>query len=107
MLSRIDEDNGFLNHVAFSDEAAFHTSGKVHCHNCRSWGNENPHVVVEHECGSPKLNVLCCLNSGAVIEPFFFKKPAVTGATYLNMLRDYARNHIPIFSARWGPTSLL
>lgn len=95
MLSRIDEDNDFLNHVAFSDEATFHTSGKVHRHNCRIWGNENPRVIVEHERDSPKLNVWCCLTLDAVIGPFFFEEPTVTGATYLNMLRDYARRRIP------------
>ena len=107
MLSCIDEDYDFLNHVAFSDEAIFHTSSKVYHHNCRIWGNENPHV--EHERESPKLNIWCCLTSYAVIGPLFFEEPTVTRATYLNMLRDYARRLSlkGTFFSKMGAPSLL
>ena len=35
-------------------------------------GRGNPHVVMEHERDSPKLNVWCVLTSNYVIGPFFF-----------------------------------
>jgi hypothetical protein len=38
MLSRLDDDDAFMKHVAFSHEATFHVSGKVNRHNCRIWG---------------------------------------------------------------------
>lgn len=38
-------DNAFLNHVVFSDEAAFHVSDKANRHNCQIWGSENPHLL--------------------------------------------------------------
>ena len=57
ILSRIDEDNDYLKHVVFSDEATFHTCGKVNRHNVRIWRSE--HVAIEHERDSPKLNVWC------------------------------------------------
>jgi hypothetical protein len=78
MLSRLDD--AFMKHVVFSDEATFHVSG-----------SENPHE--EHD--TPKLNVWCALTSDSVIGPFFFKEATVTGASYLNMLQNYAITRIP------------
>jgi hypothetical protein len=43
----------------FSDEATFHINCKVNRHNVRVWGTESPHVTLEHERDSPKVNVLC------------------------------------------------
>ena len=57
LLARIAADPAYLNKMCFTDEVTFHTSGRVHRHNVRIWGNENPHVVQEHERDSPKLNV--------------------------------------------------
>jgi hypothetical protein len=59
MLDRIDLDVDFLKKIMFTDEATFHVSGKVHGHNVRIWGTENPHVVREHIRDSPKVNVWC------------------------------------------------
>jgi hypothetical protein len=86
MLSRKYDDDAFMNHVVFSDKTTFHVSCKVNRHNCRIWGSENPHEVMEHERDSPKLNVCCALTSDSVIGPFFFEETTVTGASYLNML---------------------
>jgi hypothetical protein len=63
MLLRLDDDDTFMKHVVFSDEATFDVSGKVNRHNCRIWGSENPHEVMEHERDTPKLNVWCALTS--------------------------------------------
>ena len=61
ILDRIDKSNDYLQHVAFSDEATFHVTGKVNRHNLRIWGSENPHTVIEHHRDSAKVNVWCCL----------------------------------------------
>ena len=45
ILRRIDEDNDYLMHVCFSDEATIHTSGVVNRHKVRTWGSENTQVV--------------------------------------------------------------
>jgi hypothetical protein len=58
MLSRLDDDDAVLTHVVFPDEA---TSRKVNRHNCRIWGSEKPHKVMEHERGTPQLNMRCAL----------------------------------------------
>jgi hypothetical protein len=57
MLQRIGEDNDYLTRVCFSDEATFHTSGKVNRHIVRIWGLETPRVVLENERASPEVNV--------------------------------------------------
>jgi len=51
------KEEGFLDRVVFSDESVFHISGKVHRHNVRIWGTENPHKMVQHERVFPEINV--------------------------------------------------
>ena len=46
-------EEGFLDRVVFSDESTFHISGKVHRHNMRIWGTENPHEMAQHGRASP------------------------------------------------------
>ena len=55
------EDDEFNERLGFSDEATFHTNGKVNRHNVRMWGEENPHGIFEHERDSPKVNVFCAI----------------------------------------------
>jgi hypothetical protein len=95
MLSRLDDDNAFMKRTVFSDEATFHVSSKMNRHKCRIWGSENPHKVMEHKHDTPKLNVWCALTSDSVTGPFFFEEATVTGASYLNMLQNYAITQIP------------
>ena len=100
ILSRIDEDNDYLKHVVFSDEATFHTCGKVNRHNVRIWGSEHPHVAIEHERNSPKVNVWCGLMHDRVIGPFFFAEPTISAITYLDMLEHYAAPQLEQFQPR-------
>ena len=79
-------EEGFLDHVVFSNESTFHISGKVHRHNVRIWGTENPHKMVQHERASPKINVFCAMSTRKVCGPFFFPEDTVTGTSYLEML---------------------
>ena len=53
----MDNDDGLLAKIIFSDEATFHLSGKVNGYNVRIWGSENPQATLEVERDSPKLNV--------------------------------------------------
>jgi hypothetical protein len=48
-----------------------HLCGKVNKHNCRIWRCENPHVVLEHERDTPKINVWFGLMKSRVIGPVF------------------------------------
>lgn len=90
ILSRIDDDNNFLNKVAFSDESTFHVCGKVNTHNVRIWGSTNPHMVREVIRDSPKVNVWCCVMVDRIIGPFFFAEQTVNATTYKDMLELYA-----------------
>jgi hypothetical protein len=49
-------------------------------------GTEKPHVNLEHERDSPKVNVFCAIPKEKVYGPFFFVKNAVTDNSYLDML---------------------
>jgi hypothetical protein len=99
----ISSDDHFLEKVQFSDEATFHVSGAVNCHNVRIWGSEHPHAYVEHQCDSPKVNVFCTISSQKVYAPFFFAEETVTGMTYLDMLQLWLMpqlQNIPMFIFR-------
>ncbi|KAJ8875944.1 hypothetical protein PR048_023852 [Dryococelus australis] len=56
------ETDGYSKSLVFSDQATFHLSGKVHKHNVKIWGLENPKGYVEHVCDSTKLNVFCAIS---------------------------------------------
>lgn len=80
-------EGNFLNRILFSDEATFHVSGHVHCHNVRIWAIENPHAYVEYERNSPKVNVWCAIGRDRIVGPFFFAESTVTSIAYLDMLQ--------------------
>ena len=71
MLHRANADPDYLRRVCFSDESTFHTSGLVHRHNCRIWGQEKPREIRQWERASPKVNVWCGVFIDAIIGPFF------------------------------------
>lgn len=89
LIQNIDNDNRFLANIIFSDEATFHISGRVNRHNCRIWGDENPHELYEHERDSPKVSVWCGMSRNRIYGPFFFDERTVNGVSYLNMLRNF------------------
>ena len=72
-LRRIEENPEYLNTIFFSDEATFHIFGRVHRHNVRIWGEENPHVSREHERDSSKVNMWAGMFRHEIIGPFCFK----------------------------------
>ena len=51
-----------MKRLVFSDEATFHTNGKVNEHNVHIWGKENPHATVEHVRETPKVRVFCAIS---------------------------------------------
>ena len=82
------EEDGFDDHLVFSDEATFHLIAKVNKHNTSIWGTEHPHSTLEHVRGSPKINVFCGISKKRVYGPFFFEGTTVNSETYLNMLQN-------------------
>ena len=86
MLHRANADPDYLRRVCFSDESTFHTSGLVHRHNCRIWGQEKPREIRQWERASPKVNVWCGVFIDAIIGPFFFEDQTVNQKNFLEML---------------------
>ena len=91
---RLMEDEHFYRKVIFSDEAHFHLGGYVNKQNCRIWGSENPHVIMEKPMHPQRVTVWCGMWSGGIIGPFFFENEAgaavtVNGERYRGMLEDF------------------
>ena len=96
ILAEMNIQQDTVNLMAFSDEATFHTSGHVNRHNTIFFGMENPRVIREHECESPKVNVWWDVTAAGVIGPYFFDIPTVTSDVYLQMVQQYAINELPL-----------
>lgn len=94
MLAKIVADSTFLHRVCFSDETAFHVSGRVNRNNCRIWKSTNLYIVHEHE-----WDVWCGIIEDEIIgpPPLFFHSAeiTVTEITYLDMPQEYAVPQIP------------
>lgn len=98
-LEQLEMDIDFGRKIIFSDEAHFHLGGYVNKQNCRIWGSENPHVIVEKPMHPQRVTVWCGLWSGGIIGPFFFENEAgnaisVNGERYRAMLTDFFFNEI-------------
>ena len=73
MQEKLEEDE-FNERLVFSDEATFHTNGKVNRHNVRIWGEENPHATIEHERDLPKVNVFCAISKNMFLAHFSLRE---------------------------------
>jgi len=83
----VDDDEGFVTKIVWSDEAQFKPNGTVNRHNSVYWAPENLHVHVDKAVNLPGVNVWCGLSARGLIGPFFFEG-TVTGEAYLEMLRS-------------------
>jgi len=92
-----------------SDEATFGLEGTVQKQNCRIWGEENPHAVVERDTQMrAHVTVWCAISSSAIVGPYFFEEGrravTVTGARYSAMLESFFlpelhRRHVDVSKA--------
>lgn len=89
MLSRIDDDNTYLDRLCFSDEAKFTLHGKVNRHNCVIWGYSNPKEFIEVPIKSKGVNVWAAMFRNKLIGPYFFDEDTVNQENYLKMLKEY------------------
>ena len=65
------EEYESIKRPVFSDDATFHTNGKVNKHNARILCEENPHSTVEHVRDSPKVSVFCAITKKQVYGKVF------------------------------------
>ena len=70
MQQELEEDQ-FDEKLVFSDEAIFHTSGKVNKQNVRIWGLENPHESLEQVRDSRKVNFFVQFPRNMFMAPTF------------------------------------
>ena len=56
-----------------ADEAHFYLDGFVNCQNCRIWGSENPHVIVEKPMHPQRATVWCGFQLEASLDHAFLK----------------------------------
>lgn len=75
-IDQLDNDVDFGRKIIFSDEAHFHLGGYVNKQNCRIWGSEQPHVIVEKPMHPPRVTVWCGFWSGGIKKCF---KTGLTG----------------------------
>ena len=83
------EEDGFDDHLVFSDKAIFHITGKVNKHNTRIWGTEHSCAIQELVRDSPNVNVFCTISKKCVYGPFFFEGSTVNSEVYLAMLQNW------------------
>ena len=76
-------EDKFSERHEFSDEATFHTNGKVNGQ-CLLWGEENPHATIKHKRDS--ANVLHAISKNHVHGPFFVEENA-TGDVFCRCLK--------------------
>lgn len=94
IIDRQNRDADFSNKIIFSDEAHFHLDGFVNRQNCRIWGSENPHVIVQKQMHPQRVTVWCGFWAEGIIGPYFFQNEAgqavtVNGARYRNMITRF------------------
>ena len=86
----------YLSRIVFSDECIFRINGHVNKQNVRISAKEKPNQVNQAPLNSPGVMVWCAIANTKIIGPFFFENENVTGASYRNMLIQYA---FPRFSS--------
>jgi hypothetical protein len=78
MLSEIDDNEGYLQRVMFTDEATFHINCCVNRYNCKIWGLWQPNEFFEYVRDTPKVNMWCGLLHDRVVGSFFFVERTIT-----------------------------
>lgn len=89
-----ETDVDFCNKSIFNDEAHFQLNGVVNKQNCRIWGTENPHFVVEKDMHPQRVIVWCGLWAEGVIGPYFFENETgkivtVNAEWYRDMISNF------------------
>lgn len=101
MLTLLDENDGLVDRILWSDESTFHLNGNVNRHNSCYWSDTNPHEQIEKEPKSLGLSVWAAISSEGVIGPYFFHNTPPNGHfphfspcnvnmhNYLDLLENY------------------
>lgn len=77
ILGRLEDDEGFLRHIVFSDEDTFHVSQMVQRFSIRIWSSENSHKVHTMKRSKVKVNTLGRLMHDCVIVFLLYRKKKI------------------------------
>jgi len=101
MSDLLDEHEGLVDRIWWSDESTFNLNGVVNRHNSYYWADENPNILIEKQQKSVGLTVWAAISSQGIIGPFFFHSPppngihpyfkpcTVNGPNYLEMMQTF------------------
>ncbi|GBN06893.1 hypothetical protein AVEN_110168-1 [Araneus ventricosus] len=90
MLSRIENEHDFLNHIIFSDEATFHVSNKVNISTTAEFEAQKIPMQYRKWKETVQKSMCCALLHDTVIGQFFFAEASVMANIYPDMLKIYA-----------------
>jgi hypothetical protein len=93
-LTKLNQDEHFINNLWMSDEAQFHLNGFVNKQNFRNWSEVNPCQVHQRPLHSEKVTVWCAVSSNGIIDQYFFEDEndhatIVTSPCYVNMVATF------------------
>lgn len=71
MLTRMDENENFIQNVWMSDQAHFHFDGFVNKQNCHYWSEENPRQLHQRPLHSGRVTVWYAISHYGIIGPYF------------------------------------
>ena len=84
----------FHRKIIISNKAHFQFWGHVNKQNCRTWGSENPKIIIEKLLYPQRVTVWCGFWARGIIGPYFFENEAgaavsVNGLRYRTMIMEF------------------
>jgi hypothetical protein len=102
MLTKVNDDEDFINNFWMSDEAHFHLNCFVNKKNFRYWAGQNPRQQHERQLHRSKVTVWCIVSSSGLIGPYFIENDGgltttVKSVRYAGMLEKFVAHELHNF----------
>ncbi|GFX46273.1 uncharacterized protein TNCV_1372151 [Trichonephila clavipes] len=88
VLSKISEDDTWIQKILWTYEAHFTLSGSVNAYNCRIWGTSNEYAKREKPLHSDYVTVWWGMACGFLVGPYCFETPTSSGPKSCSVTRD-------------------
>lgn len=84
MLIKMEEDQEFLNHILWTDDANFSRNAQININNAHYWSETNPHWLsqVRHQY-QQSFGIWCGIYDGTLVDPAFLDR-TLTTEMYIN-----------------------
>ena len=96
ILSKISEDDTWIQRIFWTDQAHFTVSDNVNAHNCRVWGTNNQCAKCENSLQSDYVTVWCGITCDILVGPYFFETPTSSGPKLCSVTMDVSLNGLSI-----------